>query len=329
MNVLVTGGAGYIGSHAVRRLIQGGHAVVVLDNLTTGQGHRSAVPDTVPFEQADLHETDRIAELLRARRVDCVMHFAALADVKQSTEQPLRYYHNNVAGTLSLLRAMADAGTARIIFSSTCAVYGQPSSVPITEELPLDPLSPYGRSKAMVETALRDHAAEGFSFAALRYFNVAGAARDGSIGEDHRPESHLIPILLQTAAGRRTGITIFGDDYPTPDGTCIRDYLHVEDLVDAHVAVMEALRPGDRRVYNLGIGRGHSVREVLETARRVTGKEIPAEVGPRRPGDPAQLYSSPEKIRRDLGWQAQTTDLAAIIETAWRWTQEHPTGYYD
>jgi len=329
MNVLVTGGAGYIGSHAVRRLNAAGHGVVVVDNLH--RGHRQAVPDNVTFVQADLRHTEALMSAMVTHRIDCVMHFAALAYVGESVEAPLRYYENNTAGTLSLLRAVDEAGVMRFVFSSTCATYGQPEVVPITEGTPQQPINPYGASKLMVERMLLDYAAANpdFAFAALRYFNVAGSARDGSIGEDHEPETHLIPVLLLAALGRRPGITIFGDDYDTPDGTCVRDYIHVEDLVDAHSVVMDALRPGDQRFYNLGIGKGVTVRQMVDAARKVTGVDIPAEIGPRRPGDPPVLYADASRIETELGWTASVRDVETMIDSAWRWFQAHPDGYGD
>jgi UDP-glucose 4-epimerase len=257
------------------------------------------------------------------------MHFAALAYVGESVTQPLAYYRNNTSGTVSLLEAMADAGVKRLVFSSTCATYGEPTETPIVETMRQEPINPYGWSKWCVERILRDYAAAdpGFAFVALRYFNVAGAAADGSLGEDHDPETHLIPVLLLTALGRREKVTVFGTDYPTPDGTCIRDYIHVEDLCAAHVSAMEALRPGDARFYNLGIGRGYSVKEVYESACRVTGRKIPIEYGPRRVGDPAVLFADASKIRRELGWSARYTEIDEIVATAWRWFEKHPDGY--
>jgi UDP-glucose 4-epimerase len=327
MKVLVTGGAGYIGSHAVKRLRQQGHQVVVLDNLS--RGHRQAVSDEVPFYQLDLRETSAVTTLLTAEDIDCVMHFAALAYVGESVDQPLRYYENNTWGTVSLLEAMQQAGVHRFVFSSTCATYGQPDQVPITETEKQSPINPYGWSKLFVERVLADyaHSQPKFGYCALRYFNVAGSASDGSIGEDHDPETHIIPVILQAALGVRDKVSVFGDDYDTPDGTCIRDYIHVEDLVDAHIAVMQQLKAGDARIYNLGIGRGYSVKEVIDAARAVTGREFRVEIGPRRPGDPAMLYASPDKVKRELGWQARHTDLREIIETAWKWYREHPRGY--
>lgn len=327
MNVLVAGGAGYIGSHAVKQLVESGHAVVAVDNLF--RGHRRAVHPGATFRRVALADTRALSELLREHRIDCVMHFAALAYVGESVADPLSYYENNTAGTISLLQAMKAAGVKRMVFSSTCATYGEPSAMPIVETMPQQPINPYGWSKWCVERILKDYAAGDpeFAFVSLRYFNVAGAATDGSLGEDHDPETHLIPVLLLAASGRRGPVTVFGTDYPTPDGTCIRDYIHVEDLCDAHVLAMQALRPGDQRFYNLGIGRGYSVREVLETAREVTGIEIPVVHGARRAGDPAVLFADAQKIRRELGWAPRYTELRPIVATAWNWFQNHPTGY--
>lgn len=327
MNVLVAGGAGYIGSHAVRQLAAAGHRPVVVDNLF--RGHREAVPADVPFYQIDLAETAALADVLRRHAIDCVMHFAALTYVGESVEKPLWYYANNTGGSISMLRAMREACVKRFVLSSTAAVYGEPEEVPITEQCPRRPINPYGRSKRMVEEILRDEAAADGQFAAvaLRYFNVAGAAADGSIGEDHEPETHLIPAILQAALGQRERLTIFGDDYPTPDGTCVRDYIHVEDLCAAHLAAMEALRPGRLEAYNLGIGRGYSVREVFNAAERVTGQTIPVAVGPRRPGDPAVLFADSRKIQTELGWKPRYTQIEGMVETAWNWFRAHPNGY--
>ncbi len=329
MNVLVTGGAGYIGSHAVKHLLTQGHNVIVADNLY--RGHRAAVPDDATFLHVDLLDTAALTDALREHQVECVMHFAALAYVGESVDEPLTYYQNNTAGSLSLLRAMDEAGVRKLVFSSTCATYGQPDAVPITENESQAPMSPYGQSKLMVEHILRDYAAsrDDFAYAALRYFNVAGSAADGSIGEDHTPETHLIPVILQVAMGQREKIFIFGEDYDTPDGTCIRDYIHVEDLVAAHAVVMDALQPGDQRFYNLGIGRGYSVKEVIDGARKVTGHPIPAQSAERRPGDPPKLFADSSKIQNELGWQPQYTDIETIIATAWQWFEKHPNGYGD
>lgn len=327
MNVLVTGGAGYIGSHAVQRLLHGGHQVVVVDNLF--RGHRAALPDEVPLYEVDVRDTEALLTVLVTEAIDCVMHFAAHAYVGESVTDPLTYYENNTAGSISLLRAMHSAGVQRLVFSSTCATYGVPEALPIRETEKQAPINPYGHTKLMTERLLQDYAATNpaFGYAALRYFNVAGSALDGSIGEDHTPETHLIPLVLLTALGQRDAITIFGTDYPTPDGTCIRDYLHVVDLADAHAVVLEALQPGDQRYYNLGIGHGLSVREIIDAAKRVTGIDFPVKIGERRPGDPPSLYADPSKIADELGWRAQITDTEAIIESAWRWFQAHPHGY--
>jgi len=327
MNVLVTGGAGYIGSHAVKQSIEAGHRAVAIDNLF--RGHRPAVHAQAEFRQLDLADTEALADVLREHAIECVMHFAALAYVGESVAEPLTYYHNNTAGAISLLRAMHRVGVKRLVFSSTCATYGEPETTPLVETMPQEPINPYGWSKLFVERILKDYAAADREFAhvALRYFNVAGAAADGSLGEDHDPETHLIPVLLHAAQGRRDKVTIFGTDYPTPDGTCIRDYIHVEDLCAAHITAMEALEPGDVRVYNLGIGRGYSVKEVVESAKRVTGLEIPIEYGARRPGDPAILYADSRKIQTELGWSPRYTEIDDIVASAWRWFERHPEGY--
>ena len=327
MNVMVVGAAGYIGSHAVKQLTEAGHRVVAVDNLF--RGHGEAVGEGVPFHRVDLAETSRLAGLLRDNAVDCVMHFAALAYVGESVTEPLEYYRNNTAGTISLLEAMDAAGVKRMVFSSTCATYGEPATVPIVETMPQEPINPYGWSKLFVERVLKDYAAADreFAFVALRYFNVAGSAADGTLGEDHDPETHLIPVVLLTALGRREKVTVFGTDYPTPDGTCVRDYVHVEDLCAAHIVAMKALEPGDARFYNLGIGKGYSVREVLDAAVRVTGREIAVEYGDRRPGDPPVLFANADKIREELGWEARYTEIEEIVGTAWNWFERFPEGY--
>jgi len=327
MHILVTGGAGYIGSHAVRKLREAGHTVVVLDNLS--YGHRSAIPDDMPFYQVDLKETDQIEEILRMHQVQAVMHFAALISVGESVQKPLLYYQNNTAGAMSLLAAMERVGVKRFVFSSTAATYGEPEETPIFETTRQLPINPYGRSKWFVEQILRDIVAADpeFGFVAFRYFNVAGAADDASIGEDHKPETHLVPLVLFAAMGKRDRITVFGTDYPTPDGTCIRDYVHVNDLVDAHVLGIEALANGDARFYNLGIGCGYSVKEILDAAKKATSKEIPIALGDRREGDPARLFANSDKVQRELGWKPQHTDVAEIITSAWHWHMAHPNGY--
>jgi len=327
--ILITGGAGYIGSHAARQLVAAGHRVVILDNVS--RGHRAAVPREAHFAQLDLAQTESITSLLKNEAIVCVMHFAALAYVGESVTHPLAYYENNLAGTLSLLRAMEEAGVKRLVFSSTCATYGIPSKLPIVETTPQQPINPYGWSKRFIEQVLIDRAAAvpDFGCIARRYFNVAGCAEDDSLGEDHDPETHLIPLVLQAALKRRKAVTVFGTDYPTPDGTCLRDYIHVDDLCRAHLLALEHVRPGSPRFYNVGIGRGHSVREVIESARRVTGREIPVEFAPRRAGDPPELWANADKLREQLGWSPRFTRLDEIIATAWKWFREHPGGYAD
>src|SRR5262245_11163094 len=327
MRILVTGGAGYIGSHAVKLFLSRGHDVWVYDNLS--YGHRAAVPAD-RLIVADLNETPRLDHALLIHRIEAVVHFAAFCYVGESVTDPGKYYQNNVVNTLNLLECMRRNGVGRIVFSSTCATYGVPEKVPITEDTPQRPINPYGAAKLMVERALADYAAAyGLAYAALRYFNAAGASPDGSIGEDHEPETHLIPLVLQAIQGRRPHIEIFGTDYPTPDGTCIRDYIHIEDLAEAHLLALEKLQPGLGLCYNLGTGRGYSVREVIKTAEEVTGKKVPVKEGPRRAGDPPELVASSEKIQRELGWRPRYTDLRAIVETAWNWHRSHPRGYGD
>jgi UDP-glucose-4-epimerase GalE len=325
MRVLVTGGAGYIGSHAVRRLVQRGHQVWVWDDLSAG--HAAAVQG-VPLLMHDLRHTDALDQALREHRIEAVMHFAASALVGESVRAPEKYYQNNLVNSLNLLRMMRRSGVLKFVFSSTCAIYGVPHQVPIREEEPPKPINPYGRSKLGLEFALADYAtAYGLAYAALRYFNAAGAAPEGDIGEDHTPESHLIPLVLQTALGQRPHIEIFGSDYPTPDGTCIRDYIHVDDLADAHILALEKLQPGQALRCNLGTGRGHSVREVIRTCAAVTGRKIPTLEKPRRPGDPPELVAANDLARQQLGWQPRYVDLEGIIASAWRWHVSHPHGY--
>jgi UDP-glucose 4-epimerase len=327
MKILVTGGAGYIGSHAVRLLERAGHDVWVYDNLSLG--HRAAVPEGRLIE-GELMDRPRLIDTLRGKRIEGVMHFAAFAAVGESVLDPAKYYQNNVVASLNLLEAMRASGVKRIVFSSTTATYGTPENIPITEEEPQRPINPYGFAKLVVERALADYAAAyGLGYAALRYFNAAGASADGDLGEDHDPETHLIPIVLDVALGKRPHVTIFGDDYPTPDGTCIRDYIHVDDLADAHLRALERVRPGEFQAYNLGTGRGYSVREVLDVAGRVTGRPIPLYEAPRRPGDPPELVASAARAQRELGWQPRHTTLETILESAWRWHQTHPHGYAD
>jgi UDP-glucose 4-epimerase len=324
MRILVVGGAGYIGSHAVRSLIEAGHNVRVFDNLVCG--HAEAVPRGLLIE-GDLYDRPALEASLRAQQTDAVMHFAAFASVPESVADPARYYRNNLIGSLNLLDAMRAVGVPRIVFSSTAAVYGDAAS-PILEDSPKQPINPYGFTKLAIEHALADYArAYGFGFAALRYFNACGAAEDGTIGEDHTPENHLIPVVLQAALGQRENVAIFGTDYPTPDGTCVRDYIHVVDLAEAHVRVLELIEPGRGLFYNVGTGAGVSVRQVVEAARRVTGCPIPTEERPRRAGDPPVLVASPDLLVRDLAWSPRYTDIDAIIRTAWEWHSTHPSGY--
>jgi UDP-glucose-4-epimerase GalE len=325
MRILVTGGAGYIGSHAVRLFLARGHGVWVYDNLSLG--HRAAVP-AQRLIVGDLGEPARLDQVLVEQRIEAVVHFAASANVGESVEQPARYYQNNLVNTLNLFEAMRRLRIDRFVFSSTCATYGVPDQVPITEEEKQKPINPYGNTKLAVERALADYAtAYNWGFAALRYFNAAGANPDGDIGEDHKPETHLIPLVLQAVLGQRPAITVFGSDYPTPDGTCIRDYIHVDDLAEAHLLALEELKPGKHLHYNLGTGKGYSVREVIRTAEEVTGKPVPVREGPRRPGDPPALVASAEKIQRELGWKPRYPELRAILETAWNWHRRHPRGY--
>ena len=329
MNVLVTGGAGYIGSHAVKALVHAGHRVVVIDNLS--RGHRAAVVKGVPLVVCEIGDWRRVYHVLEGNDIECVMHFAALAYVGESVDEPLRYWRNNTADAISLLRAVDGAGVKRFVFSSTCATYGEPSEefIPIKEDCPQRPINPYGRSKLAVEQVLIDYAAAhgDFAFAMPRYFNVAGCDRDGEIGEDHRPETHLIPIVLQAAMGLRDEVKIFGTDYPTPDGTCVRDYVHVEDLVSAHILAMEKMEVGKPMVFNLGIGRGYSVREIIDSVKRVTGKEFSVVEGARRPGDPPMLYADSTRAQEEYGWKPSYTDIDEIVGTAWEWFSAHPEGY--
>ena len=327
MNVLVVGGAGYIGSHCVRQLIAAGHRPVVLDNLVFG--HRGALPQGVPMYEADLGNEDAVASVLRKENIELVMHFAAFAYVGESVTDPLKYYFNNTVATYHLLRTMLKVGVRKFVFSSTCATFGVPQSLPITENLPQNPINPYGQTKLDVENALKALAhAHGLSFAAFRYFNAAGAAEDGSIGEDHDPETHLIPLAIYAVQGRIKELSIFGTDYPTPDGTCLRDYVHVDDLSRAHIAVFDKLeKPGTGLFYNLGTGRPTSVREIINAVEKVTGRKVPLKEGPRRAGDPPSLYADSTKAKSELGWTVKFDTIEPIVETAWRWHRDHPNGY--
>ena len=324
LKVLVTGGAGYIGATAVRLLLKHGYEVTALDNLS--QGHREAVPEKARLVIADLADRETLSDLFRESKFDAVMHFAALALVGDSMKYPERYFRNNVTNSLNLLECCAANHVFRFVFSSTAAVFGDPQTPLIVESTPKAPLNPYGESKLQVEAMLRwFQQIHGVRYAVLRYFNVAGAW-DGH-GEHHDPESHLIPNVLQVAMGKRAGVSVFGTDYPTPDGSCVRDYVHIYDLAMAHFLVMEALKDREALAYNLGNGNGFSVREVIAAARKITGHAIPVVESPRRPGDPPVLVASSEKISKELGWKAKYATLESIIQTAWEWHQAHPNGY--
>ncbi len=329
MSILVLGGAGYIGSHTVDRLINQGYSVVVVDNLLTG--HRDAVHPEAVFYEGDCRDQAFMREVFEKETIEGVVHFAASSLVGESVEKPLKYFNNNVVGMEMLLEVMEEFKVKNIVFSSTAATYGEPEVSPISEDTPTNPKNPYGESKLMMEKMMHwcDNA-YGMRYVALRYFNVAGAKSDASIGEDHDPETHLVPIILQVALGQREQLTIFGDDYNTPDGTCIRDYVQVEDLAMAHILALEYLKAGnDSNVFNLGSNNGYSVKEMLDAAREVTQKDIPAKIGPRRAGDPSTLVASSEKAKNVLGWQPEYTDIKEIIQTAWNWHVSHPSGYED
>lgn len=323
MNILVTGGAGYIGSATAEALIQAGHKVTVYDSLVTG--HRAAVPDGAVFIQADLADSHALVETLTTQKYDAVMHFAAFIEAGESMKEPGRFYHNNFTNALALMETAVRAGVGRFVLSSTAAVF-RSSDEPLTEESPLGPTNVYGHTKLMVEQALDWYCQiHGLHYAALRYFNACGALPNR--GEAHRPESHLIPLVLRVPLGQQETISIYGTDYPTPDGTCIRDYIHIADLVSAHLLALEGLAERERLVYNLGSGTGYSVREVIETARQVTGHPIPVEDLPRRSGDSARLVASSGKIKRELGWKPEHDNLYDIIDSAWQWHKSHPHGY--
>jgi UDP-glucose 4-epimerase len=325
MNVLVAGGAGYIGSHVIRALQRAGHSCVAYDNLS--KGHRAAVGDC-PLIVADVGDADALTAALKEHDIELVIHFAAFIEAGESVARPEKYFRNNTLNGLTLLESMRAAGVKKLVFSSTAAVYGTPESVPIRETDRLAPINPYGSSKLCTEYMMQAYAAaHGMGFVALRYFNVAGAHPDGDIGEDHAPETHLIPLILQVPLGQRENIKIFGEDYDTPDGTCIRDYIHVCDLADAHILAAESVQTGRMTAYNLGNGAGFSVKEVIETCRKVTGHAIPAESAPRRPGDPSRLVASSDKAIAELGWKRTFPDLETIVAHAWDWHREHPEGY--
>ncbi len=327
MRVLVCGGAGYIGSNMTALLSAEGHQPTVFDNFS--KGHKSAVKDA-EVVRGDLADYDLLVDTLGKHRIEAVMHFAAWIEVGESVQQPLKYFRNNTSNTQNLLSAMETAGVGKFVFSSTAAVYGMPSTVPITEETPKAPINPYGQTKWAVERMCHYQSRTGkLHYVALRYFNACGAGNHGSLGEDHRPESHLIPLTIQAAMGKRADIRIFGTDYPTPDGTCVRDYIHIDDLCRAHLLALGQLDERAEMVYNLGNGKGYSVREVVETVKRVSGKDFKVVEAPPRPGDPPILTSDATKARTELGWTPQKPELETMVETAWKWHTEHPSGYSD
>ena len=328
MNILVTGGAGYIGSHTVRALIHAGFTPIVVDNFS--RGHRNAIPSDVKVIELDI-ANPKIINVLRDNNIKGIMHFAAHSQVGESMINPSIYYENNVVGSYRLIESARQAGVQHFVFSSTAAVYGEPEVVPIVETSKLQPTNVYGRTKLMIEDMLHDYSSiYGSTYVALRYFNAAGADESGEIGEDHSPETHLIPLVLETALGKRPHITVFGTDYDTIDGTCIRDYIHVTDLASAHVLAMNYLvGGGESRVFNLGSGNGFSVKDIIDTAKNVTGINIPVEYGERRKGDPSTLIASSDCIKDILGWNPKHSELSQIISDAWRWYRLHPSGYDD
>lgn len=327
MTIAVLGGAGYIGSHAVDQLIEKNYDVIVIDNLQTG--HEEAIHDRARFYKGDLRDKKFLSHVFETEKIEGILHFAANSLVGESMEKPLDYFNNNVYGTQVVLETMQQYGIKNIVFSSSAATYGEPKEIPIKEIAPTHPENPYGETKLMMEKMLKwCDKAYGMKYVALRYFNVAGAKLDGTIGEDHTPESHLVPIILQTALGQRDQISIFGDDYNTPDGTCIRDYVHVVDLIEAHILALEYLKEGNEsNTFNLGSSTGFSVKEMVEAAREVTGKDIPASTETRRAGDPSTLIASSDKAKEVLGWKPKYTDVKDIIASAWNWHQTHPNGY--
>ena len=329
MAILVCGGAGYIGSHAVHALVEKGEQVVIVDNLQTG--HRGALNPAAKFYEGDIRDASVLDKIFTENKIEAVIHFAANSLVGESMEKPLLYFNNNVYGMQVLLEGMVRHGVDKIVFSSTAATYGEPKRVPIHEDDETCPTNTYGETKLTMEKMMKwVSRANGVRYVSLRYFNAAGALPDGSIGEDHKTETHLIPLILQVPTGRRDHITVFGDDYPTPDGTCLRDYIHVVDLADAHVLALEYLRKGGASdIFNLGNGQGFSVKEMIAAAEKATGRSIKVEIGARRAGDPAQLIASSEKARTVLGWKPQFTDVEQVIGTAWKWHESHPHGYED
>ena len=327
MKLLVLGGAGYIGSHTATELLDNGHEVVIADNLVTG--YREAIPEKATFYQGDLRDKDFLNDLMKKEKVDAVIHFAAYSLVGESVVNPLKYYENNLYGTKVLLDAMIESGVDKIVFSSTAATYGEPENIPILENDRTCPTNPYGETKLAMEKMISWAAkAHGLHYVSLRYFNACGAHKSGAIGEAHNPESHLIPLVLQVPNGKREFVSIYGNDYDTPDGTCIRDYIHVTDLAKAHILAVEYLmNGGESDIFNLGNGVGYSVKEVIETARKVTGHPIPVKEEARRAGDPARLVASGKKAKEILGWEPEIKDLADIINSAWKWHSKHPNGY--
>jgi len=327
MSILVLGGAGYIGSHAVYQLLDKGYKVVVVDSLQTG--HQEAIHPKASFYQGDIRDQVFLREVFSKEQIEGVIHFAANSIVGESMTNPIKYFNNNVYGTQVLLEVMNEFAVKHIVFSSTAATYGEPEQVPITEDMPTNPTNAYGETKLTMEKIMKwCDIAYGIKFVSLRYFNVAGARASGEIGEDHAPETHLIPLVLQVALNKRECITVFGDDYQTPDGTCIRDYIHVEDLIEAHILAMDYLKKqGESNIFNLGSSQGFSVKEIIEAARSVTNHAIPAKMGQRRAGDPSTLIASSEKAKKILGWQPTRTSIQQIISDAWKWHQSHVNGY--
>lgn len=327
MKVLVCGGSGYIGSNMTATLAENGHEPFVYDNLS--KGHVSAVKDA-QFIKGDLADYELLVKTLKENEIDAVMHFAAFIEVGESVAEPLKYYHNNVSNTQTVLAAMETVGVGKFVFSSTAAVYGMPNQIPINEDMPKDPINPYGQTKWASERMLHWQCNAGkVRYAALRYFNACGAGHECSLGEDHSPESHLIPLIIQTAMDKREDIKIFGTDYPTKDGTCIRDYIHIEDLCSAHLLALEKLEKEKELVYNLGNGKGYSVREVIETVKKVSGKNFKVVETQRRPGDPPVLTSDASRAISELGWKTKLADIEKIVETAWQWHNKYPNGYQD
>lgn len=328
MNILVTGGAGYIGSHTVKALLEANHQVVVIDNLS--RGHKDALPSQVPFYNVDI-KSDEVEDILKRHNIEGIMHFSAHSQVGESMVNPSIYYENNVVGSYHLIETARKVGVPYFVFSSTAAVYGEPEEIPIVETAKWNPTNVYGRTKLMIEDMLRDYSSiYGQKFVALRYFNAAGADPSGTIGEDHTPETHLIPLILEAALGKRDSITIFGQDYDTTDGTCVRDYVHVNDLASAHILAMEYLhKGGESTVFNLGSGHGFSVQEIVDAAKEITGVDFKVEYGPRRAGDPSTLIASSNKIKNLLGWNPIHSEVKQVIRDAWKWHQAHPKGYND